>query len=127
MQSDKKQALTQTSTLKTSTVVEMLTRTAAHYPQSKHTIATLEIVSEDWYSTFKDVLTDRAFVEAVTIARRNNEFFPKEKDIFDIIKGKGSGDCKECSYWNGGRCQNLRKEGFDSKDCGAFIHNTKHK
>lgn len=65
----------------------MLTRLASHYPNSGHTKETLKIVAEDWFLTFKENLTDRAFVEAVTVARRTGgSFFPTEKEVLKVAE-----------------------------------------
>ena len=76
-----------TEKLKKETVIGMLTRTAAHYPNSGHTIETLSVVAEDWYETFKDRLTDQAFIGAISQARRQSAFFPTEKNVFDAAGG----------------------------------------
>ncbi len=115
----KKQGLTLTQSLKAETVAEMLTRTAAHYPNSGHTPKTLKIVAEDWYYTFKGQLTDRGFIEAITKARRLGKFFPTEADIFAASGLNSSKVCKDCEYYNHGKCPNLKKEGYPEK-CTAF-------
>ena len=62
----------------------MVTRLAAHYPSSGHTAQTLKVVAEDWYATFKDRLSNSAFIAVVTAARRKCKFFPTEKDLLEI-------------------------------------------
>jgi hypothetical protein len=99
----------------------MLTRTAAHYPNSGHTEKTLMIVAEDWFHTFRERLTDRAFIEAVTSARRKCKFFPTETDIFDVTGLNPGMSCEKCDYnqWEGG-CVNLKKVGFVANECTSF-------
>lgn len=101
----------------------MLTRTAAHYPNSGHTTDTLSVVAEDWYETFKSKVTDRAFIEAVTRARRNSRFFPTEKDIFNSLSVDPEMSCDVCDYnTNGKKCANLRNACFDANNCDSFMH-----
>jgi hypothetical protein len=99
----------------------MLTRVSAHFPNSGHTKQTLKIVAEDWFYTFNKRLTDRAFIEAVTVARRKCKFFPTEMDIFDVTGLNPEMDCEKCDYnqWEGG-CTNLKKPGFAAHKCNSF-------
>ena len=112
--------------MKAETVVEMLTRTAAHYPNSGHTAQTLKIVAEDWFYTFNGKMTDRAFIEAITIARRQGKFFPSEADVLAAIGAEGAHSCKGCGYYDSGMCANLKKEGFDPDKCGSYLPKTHH-
>ena len=116
-----KQDLTLTQSLKPETVAEMLTRTAAHYPNSGHTRDTLKIVAEDWFHTFNGKLTDRAFVEGITLARRSSKFFPTEAEIFKSVNVDPEHECKVCSYFNDGNCANIKKAGFNTQLCTSFI------
>lgn len=99
----------------------MLTRTAAHFPNSGHTAKTLKIVAEDWFYSFSGKTTDRAFIEAITVARRKSKFFPSEADVFEVLGVNPSHDCKVCQYYKGGNCANLKKPGFEAKFCGSFL------
>ncbi len=93
----------------------MLTRTASHYPNSGHTLKTLSVVSEDWYETFRDRLTDRAFIEAITKARRLSNFFPTEKDVF-AAAGEGLiPECNKCDYFTRKSCDGGKA------NCGSFV------
>lgn len=98
----------------------MLTRTASHYPNSGHTTDTLSVLAEDWYETFKDRFTDRAFIDAVTEARRGNRFFPTETDIFDQTGRHPNASCGRCQYNQGSPCKNLSRKGFDTTKCNAY-------
>lgn len=121
-----KQDLVLTQPLKPSTVAEMLTRTAAHYPNSGHTANTLKIVAEDWFHSFAEKTTDRAFIEALTVARRNSKgFFPSELDVFVVLGINPSHDCKVCQYYQNGNCINLKKEGFQPGKCTSFLEQGK--
>ena len=108
--------LTLTEKLKKETVIGMLTRTAAHYPNSGNTIETLSVVAEDWYETFKIRLTDKAFIGAISQARRQSAFFPTEKNVFEAAGGSLVPECKKCDYFVRLSC------GGGKIRCDAFIH-----
>lgn len=99
----------------------MLTRTAAHYPNSGHTKNTLAIVAEDWFDTFYSRLTDRAFIDAVTVARRKGRFFPTEKDVFEAAGIPPDIDCGKCQYGRRGTCDNKTKKGFEVGRCQSYV------
>jgi len=80
-------------------VISMLTRTIAHYPNSGHDLSTLAVVAEDWYETFKDRLTEEAFIAALTKARRDSKFFPIESDIIRAASSTIVPDCERCNYF----------------------------
>jgi hypothetical protein len=98
----------------------MLTRTAAHYPNSGHTPKTLKIVAEDWFHSFDGKLTDRSFIEAISIVRRKSNFFPTESEIFEAVGIDPTHDCKICIYYRKGECKNLKVAGFVPGRCGSF-------
>ena len=51
---------------------------------SRYTIETLSVVAEDRYETFRDRLTDKAVIGAISQARRKSVFFPTEKNVFEV-------------------------------------------
>lgn len=88
---------------------------SAHFPNSGHTTKTLATVTEDWFETFHGKVTDRAFIEAVTIARRKSKgFFPSENDVFEVIGLNPEHDCTKCSYRKRGTCLE------DKQGCKSF-------
>ena len=72
-------------------------------------------------------MTNRAFIEAITVARRQGKFFPSEADILKAVGVETAHSCKGCGYYNGGQCANLKKDGFDSSKCGSYVPKSEHR